>query len=484
MLSLENLRAVFEFSPIPSLILFPNESTYTIAYINPAFRNLTTIDNQTIQDLGIYNFIRSIEKPSAPWLSDAEQNAGLFYLPGNKIYPIKNDKSEILYFVYSPEGFCNFSSGKSILKPFSVRNLNEGNLSLNDVILNSGHYKEYNNEGFTNIPLTSKPKADLLIMEDLLKRYKFLIQEGSDLIAILDKNGNYMYVGPSTKSILSFSPDFFITKNAFSFVHEDDVERVTQAFTLLPEKGRIKIAPFRFVTGTGKFKWLESVVTDLTNDPAIGGFVANSRDVTQEIEQEIKIKESVDRFNILSKATSDAVYDWNFLSDEMIWNKGIEGIFGYKQQKEFRIDWWYDRVHPEDVDRIWKALNLNIARKRIRSTAEYRFKCANGKYKYVLDRSFLVYNNDGSIIRIIGSLQDVTDKVAYIKNIEAQNSRLMEISWMQSHVVRAPLARLMALAELIKDEFDKGHEMIKYFEDSARELDTIIRNIIKKAENM
>ena len=73
---------------------------------------------------------------------------------------------------------------------------------------------------------------------------------------------------------------------------------------------------------------------------------------------------------------------------------------------------------------------------------------------------------------------DVTEKLAYCKAIEEQNEKLREISWLQSHIIRAPLARMMGLMTLVKEDCDEKEKVIDYLMDSANELDEVIRNII------
>jgi light-regulated signal transduction histidine kinase (bacteriophytochrome) len=80
---------------------------------------------------------------------------------------------------------------------------------------------------------------------------------------------------------------------------------------------------------------------------------------------------------------------------------------------------------------------------------------------------------------------DVTDNLVYINAIEDQNQKLREISWIQSHVVRAPIARLMGLSELILERdnnADQLDKLVGHIVDSANELDTIIRDITTKAQ--
>jgi PAS domain S-box-containing protein len=79
---------------------------------------------------------------------------------------------------------------------------------------------------------------------------------------------------------------------------------------------------------------------------------------------------------------------------------------------------------------------------------------------------------------------DVTERITYIKAIEEQNQKLREISWIQSHIVRAPLARIMGLVPLLKDlkpnNKDDKETMLEYLWLSANELDELIKNITDK----
>jgi light-regulated signal transduction histidine kinase (bacteriophytochrome) len=82
-------------------------------------------------------------------------------------------------------------------------------------------------------------------------------------------------------------------------------------------------------------------------------------------------------------------------------------------------------------------------------------------------------------------MSDITERNRRIKEIQTQNEKLKEIAWTQSHVVRAPLARLMGLVmEIQKNEIPDGErdELMKYVLNSAEELDEIIRNIVVKSK--
>lgn len=319
------------------------------------------------------------------------------------------------------------------------------------------------------------------------KRFKALVQDGSDLIAILDEDLNYNYVSPTSKPILGIIPDDLIGTNAFSFIHPEDRGRVTGHLELLKEKKRVQIPSFRFKNGNGEWRWIETILTNLSDDPAIGGIVANSRDVTEFILQEQKLVESLRRYDTVSKATSDLITDYDIETDTMLFNEVIYEMLGYKTAEvENNASWWNSIIHPEDRDRVKYSAD-ELHNKGVQKVQlEYRVRCSDGDYKYVLDRSYLLNDENGKPKRIIASIQDITERNNYIQAIESHNERLQEIAWIQSHEVRAPLARIMGLADLIKNHMKKTENIDQLLENmltSAEELDMIIRRIASKTED-
>jgi PAS domain S-box-containing protein len=350
---------------------------------------------------------------------------------------------------------------------------------------NSVRYHGKNARLVVVVNLTEKIHARKAL-ERSEQRFKALVQEGSDLIAIISADGLYHYVNPNSKAIIGVPSEFYIGRNAFEFIHDDDKEMVAEHIGLLTKHKRIQLPPFRFEVNNGEYRWIETVMTNMLDDLSVSGIIANSRDVTERINNDIRVQESIERFNVLSKATSDAVWDWDMKDDKLIWNKGIRGIFGYKVN-ETEEAWWQKRIHKEDVNYVLQRFQSTIKNKKSRLEVEYRFCCSNGIYKNVLDRMFITYNASGEPIRMIGSMQDITDRTKFTKEIQVQNERLQEISWLQSHGVRAPLARVIGLTNLLSsDLIDQGssEESLRYLLQSATELDNIIRDIIRKTEGL
>lgn len=97
----------------------------------------------------------------------------------------------------------------------------------------------------------------------------------------------------------------------------------------------------------------------------------------------------------------------------------------------------------------------------------------------------LVFNGRNAVLVLVN---DITDRLNYVNTIEKQNETFREIAWIQSHVIRAPLARLIGLVNLLESEIPETTEdfasLIGHINDSSLELDQIIRDISQRLENI
>lgn len=190
------------------------------------------------------------------------------------------------------------------------------------------------------------------------KRFKAMVQEGSDFINIFDMEGNYKYASPASATLMGMEPEEYIDKNFLSFIHEEDKEIIAASLSSVKDTRRIETQPFRFKDFAGEYRWLQAIITNLLNDPAIQGIIVNAR--------------------------------------------------------------------------------------------------------------------------------DITESVNYIQAIEEQNASLRDIAWIQSHIVRAPLSRIMGLIDLISNypnEKEAISELLGHILTSAHELDDVIRTIVRKSEH-
>lgn len=118
------------------------------------------------------------------------------------------------------------------------------------------------------------------------KKFRSLVQNGSELITIMDENGQFSYASPTSLKILDLPKDKFHNNNLFDFVHPEDIPLVENAIQQSLQGKRVTVPYFRVLLDHNKTKYLRSVLTNLLNDPAVNGIVANSTDVTQEVEKQ------------------------------------------------------------------------------------------------------------------------------------------------------------------------------------------------------
>ena len=122
------------------------------------------------------------------------------------------------------------------------------------------------------------------------QRFKALVQEGGDLIGILDIEGNYIYVSPTSISVLGIAPEEFIGRSPFEFIHPDDTEKVLSSLQKIATERKVLVSPFRFRNNKNEWRWIETVLTNMLDNPAVNGIVANSRDITKQKQEEQQLK--------------------------------------------------------------------------------------------------------------------------------------------------------------------------------------------------
>ena len=117
---------------------------------------------------------------------------------------------------------------------------------------------------------------------------------------------------------------------------------------------------------------------------------------------------------------------------------------------------------------------------------QYRSLHKDGRYIWIEGTITNLLHNE-SVNAYIINYHDITERVKYLNDIEEQNKKLREIAWIQSHVVRAPLARMMGLVNVLReiemdpDEFEKW---VGFFNTTADELDAIVHDISVKAKDI
>ena len=123
------------------------------------------------------------------------------------------------------------------------------------------------------------------------------------------------------------------------------------------------------------------------------------------------LRRSQERFELVTRATSDAIWDWNLETDEVWWNEGFEKLFGYSGETiGTDVSSWKRRLHPDDYDRVIADVQRHIESGKTNWSDEYRFKRHDGSYAHVIDRGYIVHDSGDRPVRMLGSMMDVSDR--------------------------------------------------------------------------
>ena len=152
-----------------------------------------------------------------------------------------------------------------------------------------------------------------------------------------------------------------------------------------------------------------------------------ANDITENLRMQDEIKKSNERFSLISHATSDAIYDWDLTKNEQYWGEGLHTLFGHNPSN-FTIDKWESLIHPKDRDRILKNMTGAIKNpKRKLWKKEYWFCKSDGTYGYVMDRGFIIRNKEGEPLRMLGSMQDISE-LKYNEQLLSLERSIFELS--------------------------------------------------------
>ena len=148
------------------------------------------------------------------------------------------------------------------------------------------------------------------------------------------------------------------------------------------------------------------------------GAVLIFKDITDRKKNEEKVKKAVERYEILSRATSDTIWDWDIIQDTILYNNNITQMFGYKKGEiKNGSSWWKNNLHPDDYENISVVLDETFKNMSQTIQFEYRYRCADHSYKNILDRAYVAYNAGGAPVRMIGAMQDITKEKEHERHI-------------------------------------------------------------------
>ena len=136
------------------------------------------------------------------------------------------------------------------------------------------------------------------------RRFRALIEHGSDSIVLIDANARIIYLSPAVVNVEGYRPEELVGSDGMANMHPEDMPRVMAAMQeLINNPGKPVPLLFRRRHKDGHWIWLEAISSNLLDDPSVGAIVSNYRNVTERMAHEARLGEQVQRLALLSRIT-------------------------------------------------------------------------------------------------------------------------------------------------------------------------------------
>ncbi|MEX1189273.1 MAG: PAS domain-containing protein [Bacteroidia bacterium] len=311
-----------------------------------------------------------------------------------------------------------------------------------------------------------------------------VIDQFPAMLAALDEHGIFKVWNQECVAVTGYSKEYVMGKKNMSEVLFPQAENRSQILEFITKKEDYshEIAPLEITCFDGSIKYIRLILRRRAL-PVLDGLhiwaIGFDQTVKFELARDLEISDQ--RFRTISKGTNDAVWEWNIKEERLWWGEGMTALFGHPEGgNETDFDWWVDKLHPEDRERVLHSLMSASQRGDELWSSEYRFRRPDGTYAFVLDKGVSIFDDEGKVKSMIGGMVDITAKRVYEQSLIVKNQQLAEFAFFNSHKVRAPLTTLLSCVALLNsDELVESErkQLLEGVLNSANELDRQIHEI-------
>jgi len=224
-----------------------------------------------------------------------------------------------------------------------------------------------------------------------------------------------------------------------------------------------------------------SAVKDEDGKPSF--FILMVEDISYRKQAEEALKESEARWLYALEGAGDGVWDWNLLTNEHYFSRQWKAMLGYEEAEIGNsTEEWENRVHPDDLDEYKELLEKYFQGEINVCEVEYRMRCKDGDYKWILSRGKIIERTDeGQPARMIGTHSDISERRKQQENILQLNKELEELNNRKNklisiigHDLRSPFTSITTLLDIIQNDWQHtfSDELKKYFELLNEKVET------------
>ena len=146
-------------------------------------------------------------------------------------------------------------------------------------------------------------------------------------------------------------------------------------------------------------------------------------------ERTAQLQTALDRWNLVTQATHDGVYDWDLTTHLIVSSPHWKAMHGFDNEHDQEtFEQWSDRLHPDDRARVLGHLDEYLAKKREGFREEYRIRRRNDGWIWVLDRALALWNEEGRAVRLVGSEKNITQRKEAEERLRQHEIQLIDLT--------------------------------------------------------
>ena len=219
-------------------------------------------------------------------------------------------------------------------------------------------------------------------------------------------SGRFLAVNAQACKQYGYSEEEFLAMTIDDIRPPDETARLAKVRSTRPA-GHREFGSWRHVKKDGAI-----INVEISSDDIVFGGVAArlvlASDVTERVRIETALRLSQERFDYVTRATEDALWDRNIVDNTIWWNEGLERLVGGKVEPS--TEWGRERIHPDDRAQVVPRMDEVINGDGQQWSCEYRFLRHDGSYVFVYERGFVVRDAAGNAVRIVGAITDLSDR--------------------------------------------------------------------------
>ena len=242
--------------------------------------------------------------------------------------------------------------------------------------------------------------------------FQILGRSSADLVLVLDRMAVVEYASPAAERILGSPATLLQGHRLHDQLHPEDETIFAEA---MYEWGSSRCADhtaeFRLRHDDGDWVPVEATAVNLLDEGIVHGLVVTARDLAARRDTEATLGESHARLVRAARGANDGLWDWDLNAGDVHYSDRWRELIGVTDQPvEATPEQWFDRIHPEDRQHFHALLNAHIDGHTESLESDHRILHTDGTYRWVLCRGQAIRNAKGKVIRVAGSMIDISDR--------------------------------------------------------------------------